>query len=172
MLFSERLQNLQGQEDVISMNLTALARKIIKTNYYMTISTTDGTSPWISPVFFWNDKNYNFYFVSYTKSKHAKNILKNRKVAAAIFDSHQKPGTGNGVYAKGTAEILSDKELLKILPSFWRKHFLNKAEQAKHDLSAKRFSGKSLSKFFRFAPERFWVLDPKDSIGRRVEVKL
>ena len=113
MLFSERLQNLQGQEDVISMNLTALARKIIKTNYYMTISTTDGTSPWISPVFFWNDKNYNFYFVSYTKSKHAKNILKNRKVAAAIFDSHQKitkpkkgvQGKGICTKVKGVVEV-------------------------------------------------------------------
>ncbi len=160
------------EERCDSMNLVKLARKIIKTNYYMTLSTADGSEPWASPLFFSNDKSYNFYFVSYVSSKHAVNILNNGKVAAAIFDSRQKPGTGNGVYIKGRAKIVDDSELKKFFPSHWRKHFPSKAERDKHDLSEKRFLGKSKLKFFKLVPEKFWVLDPNDSIGRRVEVKL
>ncbi len=161
-----------GEERCDFMNLANLARKIIKTNYYMTLSTADGSEPWASPLFFSNDKSYNFYFVSYVSSKHAINILNNGRVAAAIFDSRQKPGTGNGVYIKGRAEIVDDSELKKFFPSHWKKHFPSKAERDKHDLSEKRFSGKSELKFFKLIPEKFWVLDPNDSIGRRVEVKL
>ncbi len=88
-----------------------IARKIIKDNIYMTIATADKSGePWISPVVFGYDEDYNLYWMSDKNSKHSKLISQNNKVAIVIFDSKAPEGTGDGVYTVGRAAELLERE--------------------------------------------------------------
>ena len=80
------------------MDYQKLARDIIEQNQYMTLGTTspDG-KPWVSPVVYAFDKNYNFYWISLPNSKHSQNITANKNISLAIFDSHQNWGEGVGL---------------------------------------------------------------------------
>lgn len=85
-----------------------IAKKIIEENIYMTIATSDENGiPWVAPLFYAVDDSYNFYFISQLSSLHSKHILKNPNVAFAIFDSHQKEGSGSGVQGSGKAYLLN-----------------------------------------------------------------
>lgn len=92
----------------MSAALVQIARDIIKNNCYLTLGTADENMPWTAPLYYAVDDRYTFYYISQMDSLHTKHILKNSKVAFAIFDSHQKEGTGNGVQASGRAYLLKD----------------------------------------------------------------
>lgn len=82
---------------------------IITSNLYMTIASADESGkPWSSPVFFAVDDNYNFYWVSYTKATHSKNIRSRKEVGIVIFDSTAPEGEGDGVYFDAEAFELAD----------------------------------------------------------------
>lgn len=85
------------------------AKEIIASNIYMTIATVsqDG-KPWISPVFFAYDDEYNLYWVSDKNSHHSKLICESKRVAIVIFDSSAPEGEGDGVYFEAEAFELND----------------------------------------------------------------
>lgn len=90
------------------------AKKIISENIYMTIATaTKDGSPWISPVFFAYDKNYNLFWVSNKDSLHSNLIKDNPKVAIVIFNSQAPEGEGDGVYFESIVSILEDEIEIK-----------------------------------------------------------
>ena len=90
------------------------AKIIIADNIYMTIATAsrDG-KPWISPVFFAYDDEYNLYWVSDKNSRHSKLIRGNKQVAIVIFDSGAPEGKGDGVYFEAQAAELNDAQEAK-----------------------------------------------------------
>lgn len=90
------------------------AKEIIKGNIYCAISTasTDG-KPWISPVFFAYDDNYNIYWVSNKDSRHSKLIRSNPQVAIAIFNSQVPEGEGDAVYFEANVIELTDEKDIK-----------------------------------------------------------
>lgn len=89
------------------------AKKIISENIYATIASSDKENkPWISPVFFAFDDQYNLYWVSNKEARHSKNISVNPTVAVVIFDSQAREGDGDGVYFECEAtEIVDENEL-------------------------------------------------------------
>ena len=86
--------------------LNKKAVEILKSNIYLTLATTDGKLPWAAPVFYCLDEDFNFYFISQMDSVHTVHILKQPKVAFAVFDSHQPEGEGNGVQGSGSVSLL------------------------------------------------------------------
>lgn len=90
------------------------AKQIIKENIYCTVatSTLDG-KPWLSPVFFSYDENYNIYWVSNKNSRHSKLIRENPHVAVVIFDSRAPEGEGDGVYIEAKVQEFSNEEEIK-----------------------------------------------------------
>lgn len=90
------------------------AKGIIAKNIYMTIATTFSSGkPWISPVFFVYDRNYNLYWVSNKNALHSKLVRKNPQVAIVIFDSSAVEGKGDGVYFEAKAIELEDEKEVK-----------------------------------------------------------
>ena len=77
----------------------------------MTIATAsqDG-KPWISPVFFAYDDEYNLYWASDKSSYHSRLICESGRVAIVIFDSSAPEGEGDGVYFEAEAFELNDAE--------------------------------------------------------------
>ncbi len=82
---------------------------------------TYGEHPWIATVYYAFDKNLNIYFLSSPTTLHAKNILKNPKVAIAIAGSDQninKPKRGLQLY--GNAKQISGFEKVKYALRLWK----------------------------------------------------
>lgn len=142
--------------------LNQFARDIIKNNMYITLGTADG-DPWVSPVYYCADDKDTIYFMSQMNSLHTKHILKNSVVAFAIFDSHQKEGTGNGVQGKGRAYLLKEDEFDEAL-RWYHTEFVDLTKEA---------LAKSPYHFFKIVPEKLYILDPDEKhVDKRVEVKL
>lgn len=144
------------------IDLNEIARKIVKENIYLTLATSDGT-PWAAPLFYAVDDKYNFYYISQMDSLHTQHILKNPTVAFAIFDSHQKEGTGNGVQGLGKAYPLKDEELPEAF-KWYHTTFI--------EMRPESFTGDAPYRFFKIVTEKFYVLDPDAKVDKRVEVKL
>lgn len=143
--------------------LDNIAREIIRSNCYLTLSTTDGESPWAAPLFYAVDNNYTFYFISQLNSLHSQHISKNPAVAFAIFDSHQKEGTGNGVQGSGKVYRLEDEKL----PEAFKWYHTTFVE-----MKPESFKGSAPYRFFKIVPDHFYVLDPEAKVDKRVEVSL
>jgi uncharacterized protein YhbP (UPF0306 family) len=93
---------------------TDKAKQILAENQYMTVatSTTDG-KPWISPVFFAYDDEYNLFWVSNKDALHSRLIRENERVAIVIFNSTAHEGKADGVYFEAVASELSDWEEIR-----------------------------------------------------------
>jgi hypothetical protein len=82
---------------------------IVEANRYMTIATADADGrPWISPVWFATRNYREFFWVSRPEARHSRNIAVRPEVAIVIFDSQQPPGTGDGAYLWGSAELVPE----------------------------------------------------------------
>ncbi len=96
-------------------------------------------------------------------SLHVGHILKNPSVAFAIFDSHQKEGTGNGIQGIGKAYLLRNDELSEAL-KWYHTTFV--------EMKPESFTGDAPYRLFKIVPEKFYVLDPEAKVDKRVEVSL
>lgn len=87
------------------------AKQILEDNIYCVIasSSKDG-KPWISPVFYGYDENYNIYWISDKDARHSELIRNNPQVAIVIFNSQAPEGKGDGVYFEAMVEEINDVE--------------------------------------------------------------
>ncbi len=141
---------------------TELARSIIKNNIYLSLGTSDG-NPWVAPVYYCIDDQYNFYFISQPNSLHIRQLLKNPQVAFAIFDSHQQEGAGNGVQGMGIAHVLEDEQLKQALQ--WYKTSLIESK-------VESFTAPAAYRLFKIVPQKIYVLDPNSKVDKRTHVNL
>ncbi len=158
------------------MKPTDIAKEIIEKNIYLTLATSDkkGT-PWISPVAFAYDSNYNFYWCSEKKSRHSKLIKQNNRVAVVIFDSSAPEGGGNGVYIIGKAQEVQKKEIPYAIKVVYNRK--KKANPYKKFRNIQDFTGNAPWRMYKLLPQKFWTL--KDSVkvngypvDRKTEVKM
>lgn len=138
------------------------AKSVIKNNLYLTLGTADG-DPWVAPLFYCADPQYNFYFISQLDSLHTKHLMKHPTVAFAIFDSRQKEGSGNGIQASGKAYLVGESELDEAL-RWYHTSFVT--------LTRELLLGPSPYKLFKIIPDKFYILDSHAKVDKRVEVKL
>jgi nitroimidazol reductase NimA-like FMN-containing flavoprotein (pyridoxamine 5'-phosphate oxidase superfamily) len=84
------------------------ARSLIERNSLLTLSTVDGHGrPWVSPVFYSLDDDYQVYWVSDVEARHSANIRETGAVAIVIHDLVD--GHTDAVYIEGTAVELNDE---------------------------------------------------------------
>ncbi|MEK6902731.1 MAG: pyridoxamine 5'-phosphate oxidase family protein [archaeon] len=84
----------------------AEAQKVVANNIHMVLATSskDGT-PWISPVFFAHDEQYNLFWFSNREARHSCFIRENPKVAITIFNSQS--AEKGAVYFEAMAKELN-----------------------------------------------------------------
>ncbi len=148
------------------------AKNIIESNIYCSLSTCspDG-EPWISPVFFVYDNDWNLYWSSAIVSQHSQNIYSNGgKVAIAIYGSQVPEGTGQGLYFTGTARVVESFESAlaeKIIG--WARQRTQKA----NNKTAADYLGDSPRRFYQFTPQQAWVTGERVlSSGQLVDTKV
>ena len=129
------------------------ARSIIDANAYMTLATADEHgNPWASPVWFATDDYREFVWVSVPEARHSRNIARRPELAIVIFDSRQRPGTGEGVYLSARAERVPEAEVDRCLRIFtsasqaqglpaWRREHIEPPARLRlyHALAAEHF---------------------------------
>jgi pyridoxine/pyridoxamine 5'-phosphate oxidase len=92
--------------------LEAKLRAIVDANTYMTLATADEQGiPWASPVWYATADCREFIWVSSPQARHSRNIAVRPELAIVIFDSQQRPGTGDAVYLSATAGLVPGTEL-------------------------------------------------------------
>jgi len=155
------------------MDYEKTAGEIIENNLYMTLATADG-DPWIAPLFYTIDENYNIYFNSAEDSIHTQHIMKNPNVAVAIFDSTQKEGTATGLQIEGKVSLVYEENYKKIIELFHnKKHKMKGKKESPVDYDKYKTGNK---KIFKIETLKFYMLDEesweKNHIDKRREVKL
>src|SRR4051812_42874295 len=92
--------------------LSEMARRVIDTNRYLTVGTTEPDQrPRLSPVYFTHVGYRDFYWVSSPAAHHSMNIAARPEVAIVIFDSTASIGQGEAVYVSAEASVVADDEL-------------------------------------------------------------
>lgn len=143
--------------------LNRIARDIIANNIYLTLATS-GNRPWAAPLYYCTDHELHFYFISPANSLHTQHILKNPRVAFAIFDSHQTEGAGNGVQGSGTASLLARKAEIVEALKYYKTTFI--------ELNPENCKPPAPYRLFKLTPEHLYVLDPEAKTDTRAEVFL
>jgi hypothetical protein len=144
----------------------------------VTIATSDvNGNPWISPVAYTYDKDWNLYFVSIPSSIHCQNIKSNKKAAVAIFDSQQLWGEGVGLQIEAEVIEIGLKDTLKIIPLYAKRKYpyINPSRSIVDDVKVfvnKYITKGELYRFYKIVPKKFWMNDPNLKTDGRVEVKL
>jgi nitroimidazol reductase NimA-like FMN-containing flavoprotein (pyridoxamine 5'-phosphate oxidase superfamily) len=95
-----------------SNELAEMARKVIDTNQYLTLGTTEPDGrPRLSPVYFTHADYRDFYWVSSPTARHSTNVAARPEVAIVVFDSTAPIGQGRAVYVAARAWLVPDEEL-------------------------------------------------------------
>jgi len=156
-------------------DLNQMARNIIKNNQYVSIATTDKLgNPWISPVAYSYDKNWNLYFTSLPDSKHCKNIKATKKVVCCIFDSHQLWGEGVGLQIEGVSEEVTLRNAIEATKIYSkRKYPYGKIKPGMIKFFLKELINKrTFYRFYKITPRVVWMNDPNSKIDIRVKINL
>lgn len=134
------------------------------------VLATYGEHPWIASVFYSFDKDLNLYFITTPSTIHGRQMEKNKKVAAAIVDSHQKPSDlKRGLQIYGVVESVSGINKINYALRLW-KDFLNvqrpdiSFENMKKGLYKGRMYKLVPKKIKLFDQEKFKVPDGEEPI--------
>jgi nitroimidazol reductase NimA-like FMN-containing flavoprotein (pyridoxamine 5'-phosphate oxidase superfamily) len=145
------------------------AKRILAECTYMVIGTsTKEGEPWIAPVLYVYDKEYNIYFLSAVDAVHSENILKNPKVSISIFDSHQKIGISEGVQIEGRAELVEKAEIKKAITLYCEKVFPDSEVPPTTRYNPEEYLGASEFRFFKVKPANTYITGE----DRRVKIQL
>lgn len=153
----------------------AQAKQIVEKNIYCTIATaSSGGIPWISPVFFAYDKNYNIYWVSNKNARHSRLIQDNSQVAIVIFNSQAPEGEGDGVYFESKAKALTDEREIEYAIAVLNKRIGKDAFRVNH---MEDVTGKGVLRVYKAVPNKISKLTEGEYIDgqyvdKRVEVNL
>lgn len=157
---------------------------ILKKNLYLTIATsTQEGSPWISNLYFTNDKDLNIYWYSPLESKHSKLIQVNPNVAINVFDSTAIGGDVYGLYIEAiVSEVTSVSEISKALALYGKKMLLTGFVQSNDEVKnfvkqVVDFQGKSPLRLYKAVPSKAWLLGESDTynnkyVDGRIEITL
>lgn len=122
----------------------------------MTVATY-GNHPWIASVFYSFDNDLNLYFLSSPATIHGRQMGKNKMVAAAIADSHQKPSdVKRGLQIYGYVERVSQAYKIRHALRLW-KDFLN---VNRPDISLENMKkGLYKGRMYRLTPKKIKLFD-------------
>jgi nitroimidazol reductase NimA-like FMN-containing flavoprotein (pyridoxamine 5'-phosphate oxidase superfamily) len=98
-------------------DLTASVRGVLDRIRYLVLGTVDDDGrPRTSPVYFVPHRYQELYWVSHPESHHSRNLHRDARATAVVFDSTVPPGPdARAVYLTGTAAEIPQAELVEHL---------------------------------------------------------
>ena len=132
----------------MSNKLRKLIVDYLKKAKLMQLATSVNGQPWVCSVWFASDEDLNIYWFSSTTRRHSGEILKNKKVAAAIVLPHTPTDPPRGLQLQGLAEVLETAIYVykdRIFPLETIKDLMQNKEKP--------------HKFYRIKPTQFVLFD-------------
>lgn len=139
-------------------------------NQYMSLATASAAVPWVAPVAYAFDEEYNMYFMSLPTAKHCRNIEANSIVSVAIFDSRQEFGVGIGLQILGNAQKLSFKNAYTLFKCYFQRNW--PFGGLKNLAELKKFIKLYDYRLYRVVPKEIWVTDPTKEYDKRIRVRV
>jgi hypothetical protein len=147
----------------------AWARQIIDDSSYMVLGTADEAgSPWASPVWYAQRDYREFFWVSRPDVRHSQNIAVRREIGIVVFDSSVKPGNGQGVYMRATAQELHGTDLERGLEVYASRS----ARETGWTPTIADLSGAGPYRLYRAVASEYSMLAKDGQPDHRVEVSL
>ena len=148
----------------------AIARMLAAHNT-LTLATSQENRPWSATVFFASDADFNFYFVSDVRTRHAKDMLANPRVALAMNPDVDNWDDVRGLQVEGTAArvagVARAKALALYLAKFASVKALFEAPRSRDEETiAARLKN---TDFWRVEPEYIRLIDNSRGFGFRLE---
>jgi uncharacterized protein YhbP (UPF0306 family) len=138
----------------VNKNLRELIQDYLQEAKLMQLATAVDNQPWTSSVWFAADKDLNIYWISSTTRRHSNEVLKNKKVAAAICLPQTPKDTPRGLQLQGTAELLTDKKSIAKAIFLFARRIFTKA-QIKQFMKDKNHP----HRFYKITPTQFVLFD-------------
>lgn len=131
------------------------AKRILSTNRYMVLATSQAGQPWSTPVFYAYDEKYNFYWYSRKDTRHSLSLKENNNVSAVIF-SVGNADEGFGVYIEGTASEVTENELEHAMVTYAAKGATSD-EERKQLTTKEDFLGDAPIRMYKLTPAKIYV---------------
>lgn len=127
---------------------------------YMTLSTVDQNgNPWVTPLFYVFDDQYNFYWYSRRVADHSKNISHNSAAAVSIYDQNMSEDNAGGLYLKGVASEVEESDLDRVIGIYVVRSYPGETEIRNEFVTMTNdFKKESPLRFYRFTPKAAWTL--------------
>ncbi len=148
--------------------MNRVAKEILETIRYATISTTDkNEQPWAAPVWYVFDNDLDIYWWSPIGSQHSKNIERNSQIYITVFNSAAPEGEGKGLYFRATASVIEDNKLSKAITLYNKSTSIFK-------LSTGNCTGDAPTRLYKAIIQESWINDGLERDGfyvdRRVDL--
>lgn len=102
-------------------DLYPLIEEILSVSREMVLATTNGNSPWATTLVYGHDQDFHLYWVSFEKSRHTIELLKNPQVAAVVNKQPTGADEDKGLQIAGRAQKLSQERILSVAREFYAK---------------------------------------------------
>jgi hypothetical protein len=151
----------------------AAIRRMLETHNTLTLSTCLEAVPWSAAVFYVSDADFNLYFVSDRRTRHAREMLANPKVALAINADVDNWHDVRGLQVEGTAAPVTGLERARALALYLAKFARVKAlfeapGSGDEQVIAERLRNTA---FWRITPNYIRVIDNSRGFGFRLELR-
>ena len=104
-------------EETAAPDLDRMARDVLDAVRYVVLGTIDEDGRTrTSPVYFTPHRYEDLYWVSHRETHHSRNLHRDARLGAVVFDSSRPPGETTAVYVTGAAREIPDGELEWHLP--------------------------------------------------------
>lgn len=134
------------------------AWRILESNRYMTIASTDGHRAWAAPVAYALD-GINLVWASRWDARHSRHLADHPEVGIAIFDSTADHADVDGLQMQAVAAVVERSETEEALCGFVERYPMYR------DLPVGQFIGPGPFRLYRADPREVHVLAPPSEHG-------
>lgn len=152
-------------------DVRAAIRNALEGYHTLTLSTCQGGVPWAATVFYASDADFNLYFVSDRRTRHARDMLANPSVALAINADPDNWDDVRGLQVEGRAAPVEGVERARALALYLAKFASVKAlfeapRNRDEETIAQRLKN---TEFWRVTPAYVRLIDNGRGFGFRLE---
>lgn len=149
-------------------------RQMLAQHHTLTLATVSAGGPWSATVFYASDEVFNLYFVSDHRTRHAKDMAGDPRVALAINADVDNWDDVRGLQIEGIAEKATGAERVKALALYLAKFasvkaLFNAPKSADEKTIAERLKH---TDFWRVTPRYIRLIDNRRGFGFRQELRL
>ena len=144
------------------------ALSYLETHNVMTLATSGPEGPWAAAVFYAN-RDFTLYFVSSPQSRHARDIAREPRIAAAIHEDYREWPAIRGIQLSGAVERLEGEARDAALACYRKKFgFLDNPTAALAPVLAAL--GKAAC--YRLTPSEVYFIDNAAGFGQRAPIAI